>query len=78
MELLVGDYLAMPKGKHGYMELGIFVDTYSQRVWAFKLKEHGLAKTTLACLNHIEHEHGAPATLMTDGGRHFGNTEVRA
>lgn len=77
MELLVGDYLAMPKGKGGYTELGVFVDVYSQQVWAFKLRGHGTAKTTLACLAHIEREHGAPVTLMTDGGTHFDNAEVR-
>lgn len=78
MELLVGDYLAMPKGKGGFTELGVFVDVFSQRVWAFKLRGHGTAKTTLGCLSHIEREHGAPATLMTDGGSHFDNDEVRA
>lgn len=39
---------------------------------------HGTAKTTLVCLGHIEREHGAPATLMTDSGSHFNNTEVCA
>lgn len=77
MELLVGDYLAMPKGKGGFTELGVFVDVFSQRVWVFKLHGHGTAKTTLVCLNHIEKEHGAPATLMTDGGSHFDNGDVR-
>lgn len=78
MELLVGDYLAMPKGRGGFKELGVFVDTYLQRVWAFKLSGHGTAKMTLACLNHIERKHGTPATLMMDGGSHFNNSEVRA
>lgn len=32
MELLVGDYLIMPKGKGGFIELGVFVDVYLQRV----------------------------------------------
>lgn len=78
MELLVGDYLAMPKGRGGFTELGVFVDVYSQQVWAFKIRSHGTAKTTLACLDHIEREHSAPATLMTDGGTHFNNGDVRA
>jgi hypothetical protein len=29
-ELLVGDYLAMPKGKGGYKEVGLYLDTASQ------------------------------------------------
>lgn len=77
MELLVGDYLAMPKGKGGFMEIGVFVDTFTQRAWGFKFKTHGTRWTTIACLNHIEREHGAPGALMVDGGSHFANDEVR-
>ena len=35
-ELLVGDYLSMPQGKGGYHTIGLYLDTYSQQVWAFK------------------------------------------
>lgn len=78
MELLIGNYLAMPKCKGGFIELGVFVDVYSQRVWTFKLHGHGTAKTTMDCLDHIEREHSTPMTLMADGGSHFNNADVRA
>lgn len=42
----------------------------------FKLCEHGMAKSMIACLTHTKREHGAPAMLMTDGGTHFDNADV--
>lgn len=41
MELMVTDYLAVPKGKGGYMEISLFIDLYSQFVWGFKHKTTG-------------------------------------
>lgn len=47
-------------------------------MWGFKLKVHGTAKTTLAGLEKIQHDFRHPETLMTDGGKHFDNMEVKA
>lgn len=77
MELLVADYLAVPKGKGGYIEILLLIDAYSQRVWGFKFKTHGTAKTTITGLTHISDEFRPPDTLMTDGSSHFDNKEVR-
>lgn len=78
MELVVADYLAVPKGKGGFIEISLFVDVYSQYVWGFKHRTHGTAKTTLAGLAHLDREFWPPETFMTDGGRHFDNLEVRS
>ena len=40
-ELLVGDYLSLPTGKGGYNTLGVYLDTFSQHVWAYKYKTAG-------------------------------------
>lgn len=77
-ELLVGDYLSMPIGKGGYHTIGLYLDTYSQHVWAFKYKSAGTAKTTVGALSRIFQDFVAPETFMTDGGKHFNNNEVRA
>lgn len=58
--------------------MSVFVDVHSQRVWAFKHKTHGTARTTIAGLEHIAREFRAPDAFMTDGGSHFDNKEVRA
>ena len=76
-ELLVGDYLSLPNGKGGYHTVGLFLDTYSQHVWAFKFKSAGTAKTTIDCLANIFHNFIAPETFMSDGGKHFDNQDVR-
>ena len=52
-ELLVGDYLSMPNGKGGYHTIGLYLDTYSQHVWAFKYKTAGSAKTTVSTLSRV-------------------------
>ena len=76
-ELLVGDYLSMPQGKGGYHTIGLYLDTYSQHVWAFKYKTAGTAKTTTDALTRIFQNFTPAETFMTDGGRHFDNNEVR-
>lgn len=78
MELVVADYLAVPKGKGGNIEISLFIDLYSQFVWGFKHRTHGTAKTTIAGLAHIDKEFWPPEAFMTDGGKHFDNLEVRA
>jgi len=77
-ELLVADYLALPKGKGGYHNALLIMDVYSQYIWGFKLRVHGTAKTTVEGLDTIVHGFRAPETFMTDGGSHFDNGEVRA
>ena len=76
-ELLVGDYLSMPHGKGRFHTIGLYLDTYSQHVWAFKHKTHGTGKTTVDALSRIFQDFTPPETFMTDDGKHFNNTEVR-
>ncbi|OBZ66956.1 Retrovirus-related Pol polyprotein from transposon opus [Grifola frondosa] len=76
-ELLVGDYLALPKGKGGYHTVGLYLDTFSQHAWAFKYKTAGSAKTTNNSLQQIFRAYIPPETFMSDGGSHFDNNDVR-
>jgi transposase InsO family protein len=76
-ELLVGDYLAMPKGWGGYREIGLYLDTASQRVFGFKYKTHGSAVTTKSALKSLFHGYAPWETFQTDGGSHFDNELVR-
>ena len=76
-ELLVGDYLSMPAGKGGYKTIGLYLDTFSQHVWGFMFKTHGSAATTAKSLTSIFHNFAPPETVMTDGGSHFNNQEIR-
>src|SRR6267154_4233092 len=75
-ELLVGDYLTLPKAG-GYSTLGVYLDTFSQHVWVYKYKSAGTAKTTVNSLSQIFRNFVASETFMSDGGKHFHNTEVR-
>lgn len=77
-ELLVADYLSLPKGKGGYHTVLLVLDMFSQYMWGFKLKTHGTARTTVTGLKAVRHSFKAPETFMTDGGTHFNNGEVRA
>lgn len=45
-ELLVSNYLSLPDGKGGFKNVRVYLDTFSQHVWAFKLKTAGTVKTT--------------------------------
>jgi transposase InsO family protein len=76
-ELLVGDYLSLPKGFGGYHTVGLYLDTYSQHVWGFKLKTTSSGKTTQDALGKIFHEFAPAEVFMTDGGPHFDNQAVR-
>jgi transposase InsO family protein len=76
-ELLVGDYLSMPPGKGGYHTIALYLDTFSQHVWAFKYKTAGMVRTTVDVLSTITKAFIAPETFMTDGGMHFDNSKVR-
>jgi hypothetical protein len=76
-ELLVGDYLALPKGKGGYSMLGVYLAVFSQHTWVFKYKMAGSAKTMMNSLNSIFNAFMPSETFMTDGGKHFNNNTVR-
>jgi hypothetical protein len=55
-ELLVGDYLTLPKAK-GYNTLGVYFDTFSQHVWVFKYKSVGTARTNLPEFHSFRNVH---------------------
>ena len=76
-ELLVGDYLSMPQGKGGYHTVGLYLDTFSQHVWGFKLKTAGTGKTTVKALDEIYGGFAPAEVFMSDGGKHFKNNEVK-
>ena len=66
----------MPNGKGGYHTIGLYPDTYSQHIWAFKHKTAGIAKTTVEALLRIFQYFTVAETFMTDGGKNFDNNEV--
>ena len=76
-ELLVGDYLSMPLGKGGYHTVGLYLDTFTQHVWGYKFKTAGTGKTTVKSLDDIFGGFAPAEVFMSDGGKHFKNTEVR-
>ena len=76
-ELMVGDYLSMPPGKGGYHTIGLYLDVFSQHMWAFKYKTVGTAKTTVNAVSTVTKAYIAPEMFMTDGGSHFNNAVVR-
>jgi hypothetical protein len=75
-ELLVGDYLTLPKA-WGYNMLGVYLDTFLQHIWAFKYKSAGTTKTTVNSLSDIFQNFTASETFMSDRGRHFNNAIVQ-
>lgn len=76
-KLLVADYLSMPKGKGGFQTVLLMLDVFSQHVWGYKYKTKGSAKTTIDGLRPVFHNFIPPEALMTDGGSHFNNEDVR-
>ncbi|ETW78573.1 hypothetical protein HETIRDRAFT_103973 [Heterobasidion irregulare TC 32-1] len=66
-ELLVADYLSLPKGTNGFHTVGLYLDTYFQCIWGFKYKTHSTAKTTISGLTTITTSWTKPNTFMTDG-----------
>jgi hypothetical protein len=76
-ELLVGDYLSLPKGKCRFSTLGVYLDTFSQHIWIFKYKTAGSATMTIDSLTKISNAFIAPETFMANRGRHFNNDAVR-
>ena len=77
LELLVGDYLSLPTGKGGFHTVGLYLDTFSQHIFAYKYKTSGSAKTTSDSLNKTFSAFAPWETFMSDGGKHFDNKEVR-
>jgi hypothetical protein len=75
-ELLVGNTLSMPKGKGGFTKISLYVDTYSQHLWADKLKMAPSANTTCKSFNNICTTFTNPEALMVDGGPEFDNNAV--
>ena len=75
-ELLASDYLSMPTGKGRFGKIGLWIDIFARRLWAFKSKT-AAGKNTVDSLKHITHMFMAPETLMVDGGSHFDCNEVR-
>ena len=65
-ELLVGDYLSLPTGKGGYHTVGLYLDTFSQHVFAYKYKTAGSAKMTTDSLSKIFHTFAPWETFMSD------------
>jgi IS30 family transposase len=66
----------MPPGKGGYHTVGLYLDAFSQHIWAFKYKTAGTAKTTVDALSIIMKAFITLETFMTDGGTHFNNHMV--
>ena len=57
--------------------MGLYLDTCSQHVWGDKFKTAGTRKIMIKSLTNI-YENFAPAkSFMSDGSRHFDNTEVK-
>lgn len=77
-ELMAADTLSMPKGKGGFVKLGLWMDVYAQRVWVTKLKTSATGKTSRKSYSDICDIFTASETLMTDGGPEFDNEELRA
>ena len=75
-DLVSADYLSLPTGKGGYKTILLVTDTFSNFVWAYKLKSAGTGKTTLTGLQDLCLRYRQPDAFMTDGGTHFNNTEV--
>lgn len=75
-KLLVSDYLTLPQGR-GYHTLGVYLDTFSQHIWAFKYRNSGTARTTVDSLSQIFKNFTPSEMFMSDGGKHFDNEQVR-
>jgi len=75
-EVLASDYLSMPIGKGGFGKIGLYIDVFARKLWAFKSKT-AAGKNTVDNLRRITQAFTAPETLMVDGGSHFDCNEVQ-
>ena len=66
----------MPKGKYGYCELGVYINTYSNFVWVTKLKNSSTGEMTVNSLEQICLDYVKPLAFMSDNGTHFINWQV--
>ena len=57
-------------------DVTLLIGTFSNFIWAYKLKSTGTGKTTLSALMDLCCRYWQPDTFMTDGGPHFNNAEV--
>src|SRR6266481_8134430 len=76
-DLISTDYLTLLKGKGGYKTVLLMIDTFSNFIWAYRLKSAGTGKMTLDGLRNLVLHYWKPDTIMTDGGSHFNNEEVQ-
>ena len=76
-KLLVRDYLSLPTGKGRYHIVRLYLDTFSQHIFAYKYKMAGSVKMTTDSLNNIFHTFAHWETFMSNRGKHFDNKEVR-
>ena len=75
-DLICADYLSLPMGKGGFKTILLLIDTFSNFIWAYKLKSTGTGKTMLSTLMDLYRRYWRPDAFMTDGGLHFNNAEV--
>jgi hypothetical protein len=68
--------LTMLKGKGGFTKTTLYADTYSQHIWADRLKTSASATTTCKLFNNICTTFTAPEALMVNGGPEFDNNAV--
>ncbi|SCZ91723.1 BZ3500_MvSof-1268-A1-R1_Chr5-1g07631 [Microbotryum saponariae] len=78
MDLLAMDYFSLPVSPNKYKSVLVVTDLFSRYVWAFKFKGEGTAKRTIEGLVEIIKTFGTPRILMSDGGTHFKNANVKA
>jgi len=64
---MAADTLSMPKGKGGYVKLGLWMDVYAQQVWVTKMKTAATGKSHVKSYGDICDLFTASETLMTDG-----------
>ena len=75
-DLICTDYLSLPMGKGGFKTILLLIDTFSNFIWAYKLKSGGMGKTMLSTLMDLCRHYRRLDAFMTDGGPHFNNAEV--
>src|SRR5215472_9317747 len=75
-DLICADYLSLPKGRNGWKTVLLMIDTFSNFIWAYKLKTAGTGKSTVDGLKDICAKNRKPDAFMADGGSHFRNEEV--
>jgi hypothetical protein len=70
------DYLSLPQ-ENGHKHVLVAVDRYSRFVFAWPVKGHPNAKSTIEALQWLERHFMAPKELLSDGGKHLESLAVR-